>query len=66
MCMSVAEEAIRKATRRANNPMECWVCTNTPRYHAGMLHTYKNLPNKMDPDVTEFPHWSTQEYDQRN
>ena len=51
--MSVAEEAIRKATGRVNAPMECWGCTNSPIYHAYRFHTYRNFPNKTDPDVAD-------------
>ena len=50
--MSVAEEAIRKATNSVNVPLECWWCTNSPRYHVDRYHTYRNFPNKMDPDVS--------------
>ena len=49
VCMSVDEEAIRKATGRVNSPLECWGCTNSPIYHANRLHTYRKCPNKMDP-----------------
>ena len=66
MHMSVAEEAIRKATGRVNAPMECWGCTNYPRYHADKFHTYRNCHNKMDPDVAEHENRSIQEYAQRN
>ena len=51
--MSVAEEAIRKATGRVNAPLDCWGCTNFPRYHAYRFHTDRNCPNKIDPDVAE-------------
>ena len=53
MFMSVVEEAILKATGKFNSPLECWGCTNSPIYHAYMFHTYRNFPNKMDPDVAE-------------
>ena len=53
MHTSVAEYAIIKATDRSNAPMECWGCTNPPRYHADRFQTYINFPNKMDPDVAE-------------
>ena len=42
--MSVAEEYIKKATGRFNRPMECWGCTNYPRYNADRFHTYINYP----------------------
>ena len=51
--MSVAEEAIRKATGWFNAPLECWGCTNSAIYHADMFHTYRNCPNKMEPEVRE-------------
>ena len=53
MYTSVAEEATRKAKSRFKNPVECWGCTNSPRYHAYMFHTYRNCPNKRDTDVAE-------------
>ena len=53
MHMSVAEESTRKAKGRFNAPMECWGCNNSPRYHADRFRTYRNFPNKMDPDVAE-------------
>ena len=51
--MSVPEEAIRKETGRVNALLEFWGCTNSPIYHADRLHTYRNCPNKMDPDVAD-------------
>ena len=51
--MSVAEEAIRKATGRFNTPVEYWGCTNSPIYHSDRFHTYRNCPNKKDPDVSK-------------
>ena len=63
---SVAEEAIRKATDRVNALLECWGCNNTPRYHADRLHTYRNCPNKMEPDVADCAKRSLQDYTQRN
>ena len=53
VCMSMDEEAIRKSIGRFNTPVECWGCTNSPRYHADRFHTYRNCPNKRDPDVDE-------------
>ena len=56
--MSVAEEAIRNITVRVNTLMECWGCTNSPRYHASRFHTYRNCPNKMNLDMAERVKWS--------
>ena len=65
MHISVAEEAIRKATGMLNTPVECWGCTNPPKYHADMFHTYRNCPNKRDPDVAERSKQSIQKYYQQ-
>ena len=59
--MSVSEEAIRNATGRVNSSMEYWGCTNSLRYHAERFHTYRNPPNKVDPDVAERARRSSQE-----
>ena len=66
VCMSVAEEAIKKATGRVNALLNCWGCTTSPIYHADRFHTYRNSPNKMDPDVSERAKRSIQEYAQHN
>ena len=63
--MSVDEEATRKATGGLNTPVEFWGCTNSPIYHAGRFHTYRNCPNKRDPDVAELENQSIQEYAQQ-
>ena len=52
VCMSMVEEAIINATFRFNAPVEFWGCTNSPRYHADRFHTYRNCPNKRDPDIS--------------
>ena len=49
--MSVSEEAIRKAKGMVNAPLDFWRCNNSPRYHADRFHTYRNFPNKMEPNV---------------
>ena len=36
--------------------------TNSPRYHAERFHTYRNCPNKREPDVAEREKHSIQEY----
>ena len=64
VCMSMDEEAIRNETVRFKSPMECWGCTNSPRYHADRFHTYRNCPNERDPYVDERPKQSVQEYSQ--
>ena len=51
--MSVDKEATIKATGRFNTCVECWGCTNPPRYHKGRFHTYRNCNNNRDPDVAE-------------
>ena len=52
--MSVDKNVIRNATGRVDAPLECCGCTNSPRYHVERFHTYRNCPNKMELDVTEF------------
>ena len=64
--MSVTEEAIRKAIGRFNAPMECWGCTNSPRYNTDRFRVYRNCPHKMDPYVVEHAKRSIQEYAQLN
>ena len=63
--MGVVEEAIIKATDRSNTPVECWRCTNSPRYHVYRFHTYINCPNKRDPDIDERSNQSIQDYAQQ-
>ena len=64
--MNVAEESIIKSTGRINAYLECWRCTNSPRYNAYRFHTYINYPNKMDPDFTEGEKKPIKEYAQNN
>ena len=64
--MSVVEEAVRKAKGRVNAPLECWGCTNSPRYHADRFHTYRNFLNNLDTDMAECAKRSIQEYAQLN
>ena len=63
--MSVSEEATRKTIGRFNATLEFWGCTNSPIYHADRFHTYRNCPNKRDPDVAERENQSIQKYYQR-
>ena len=58
------EDAIRNATGRLNTPMEYWGCTNSLKYHTDRFHTYRNGPNKRDPDVAEQAKQSIQKYAQ--
>ena len=64
VCRSVDEESTRKAKDRVNTSLECWGCTNSPRYNAESFQTYRNWPNKRDPDVSEWSKQPIQEYDQ--
>ena len=66
MHMGVAEEAIINSTGRVEAPLECWGCTNSPRYHADRFYTYRNCPNNMDSDLAYRAKQSIQEYVQRN
>ena len=66
MCMSVAEESIRKSTGIVNNLMEFWECTDSPRYYTDRFHIYWNCPNNMDPDVVDRMKRPIQEYARRN
>ena len=64
VCMSMSEEAMRKATGRFTAPVDCWGCTNPPRYHMYRFHTKRNFHNKRDLDVAEQEKQSIQEYAQ--
>ena len=66
MCMSVDEEAIKKAIGRVNASLACWGCTNYSKYHADRLNTYRNCPNKVEPDVADLAKRLIQEYFQQN
>ena len=58
--VSLDEDAIIKATCRANAPLNLWGCTYSTRYHEDRLYTYSNFPNKMDPEAAERTKWSIQ------
>ena len=58
--MSMDEESTIKATCRYNAPVECWGCTDSPRYHADKFHIYRNCPNKRDPYVAKWEKESVQ------
>ena len=62
--MSMDRDYTINATGGFNSTVECWGCTNYPRYYAERFHTYINCPNKRDPDVAEQANQSTQEYAQ--
>jgi hypothetical protein len=52
--LSVAEEAIRKATRTATPP-ECWGCHGIPEIHDDHWHLFRECPHKHRSDVqTQF------------
>ena len=48
--VSTAEQAMRNASG-TNKPMECWGCTNDPRFHNSRFHRFATCPNKTDPEV---------------
>jgi hypothetical protein len=51
--MSVAEEAIRRATGSPAPPKECWGCTGTRDFHANRFHLFRECPNRTHPDVKQ-------------
>ena len=51
--MNVARADIMKAVGRVNAPMGCWGFNNSPIYNVYRFHTYRNFPNKRNPDVAE-------------
>jgi hypothetical protein len=48
--LSVAESAIRRATR-ASTPLECWGCYGIQDLHEHRLHFFKDCPHKTREDV---------------
>ena len=50
--LSVAEEAIRRATGLPAPPKECWGCTDT-KFHPERFHLFRECPNRADPDVRQ-------------
>ena len=60
--MSMDRDYTINATGGFNSTVECWGCTNYPRYYAERFHTYINCPNKRDPDVAKQENNSIQEY----
>ena len=55
-CASLAEDALRKATRSDRPPIECWGCCEhpDPKVKADRFHRYFDCPRKLsDPHVRE-------------
>ena len=48
--LSPAETALRKASG-TDRPIECWGCTGHGVHHANRFHSFRDCPNKYDPDV---------------
>jgi hypothetical protein len=48
--LSVAEEAIRRASGPTMAPKECWGCTDT-QFHKDRFHLFRDCPNQRHPDV---------------
>jgi hypothetical protein len=49
--LSPAENALRNASG-TDRPTECWGCTgHTTRHGATRFHSFRDCPNKYDPDV---------------
>jgi hypothetical protein len=49
--LSVAEEAMQRATGSALPPIECWGCTDHPQYHSNRFHRWTDCPYRGDPSV---------------
>lgn len=53
MCfMSPAESTLRTASG-TQQPIECWGCTGHGRYHNNRYHSFRDCPNKFDPEVRQ-------------
>ena len=48
--LSAAEKALRDASG-TSSPIECWGCTNDPRFHDNRFHRFMNCPHKNDSEV---------------
>ena len=48
--MSPAETALRSASG-TQRPIECWGCSGHPTFHETRYHSFRDCPNKWDPDV---------------
>ena len=59
--LSVAESAIRRATR-ASAPAECWGCHGIQDLHEHRFHLFKDCPNKTREDVKPNFYRHLQEY----
>ena len=59
--LSVAESAIRRATR-ASTPPECWGCHGIQDLHEQRFQLFKDCPHKMREDVKPNFYRHVQEY----
>jgi hypothetical protein len=48
--LSPAESALRNASG-VTAPIECWGCTGHATYHANRFHSFRDCPNKYEPEV---------------
>ena len=48
--LSPAESALRNASG-TERPIECWGCTGHATHHATRFHSFRDCPNKYDPEV---------------
>ncbi|KAI2492156.1 hypothetical protein MHU86_22421 [Fragilaria crotonensis] len=48
--LSPAENALRNASG-TDRPLECWGCTGHATHHVNRFHSFRDCPNKYDPDV---------------
>ena len=48
--LSPAESALRNASG-TDRPIECWGCTGHATHHATRFHSFRDCPNKYDPEV---------------
>jgi hypothetical protein len=48
--MSPAESALRNASG-FTRPIECWGCTGHATHHSTRFHSFRDCPNRHDPDV---------------
>jgi hypothetical protein len=51
--LSVAEEAMQKATGSLIPPLECWGCTDHPKYHGNRFHRWAECPYRGDQSVAD-------------
>ena len=48
--LSPAESALRNASG-TERPIECWGCTGHATFHSNRYHSFRDCPNKYDPEV---------------